>query len=926
MKLKFKMSNRGTIAISQIALLIISIFAITFLISLTIPNVKASSCTDNFGTCEVSPCTSSSISLGKMDCDSGKECCSFAGSGGGAFGGAGAGGSWGSTECTQDSDCTDGKKCVDKACIKDFPLIEKIGQIFGNYVVVQGTDGILRWVKKEIAKNKDGTNLGEEQLGKVQKEGTTPTPIEPPETKPTGESTNIFQPEITSTFTFPENPTIGQITWDPSTGGWIYTDGNWENYADTNGIPTDKGVELGNKNDKYYRAILESLEVPILKATFGSGLKYVFGLKGGAISSTSGGSIGGAIVEGGSVFWATTGAIIGIVIAAAAAVALVHYGLDLLGASERNVRGATNAAIIAGSVSATVASVLVSLVAAGVLTGGLGGIGFMVAIITIEVAGYWILFNYQDYSMEIFSYIPSLWQPIYGGEKCEQCNELDSGCNEYQCHTFGTACELINQGSKYPTCVARDGGIDPPEIQPLESALQPDYAYTPLAVNLPSDRGARIIYYGSNSDENECVPAFTPLTLGVNTSQPAQCRIDLERKQSFSDMLSFMAEGNLYTYNHTFFLPSSSLPSASAIEALNLSLANGNEYSFFIRCLNINGIESTMHFEMQFCVQDGPDTMAPEILYSNYLDAEACISTKTTTSPIEIYTNEPADCRWDFNDVDYEDMFYSMTCSQTLADRYPAGSMTYGCTGTLEGIKESVQNNYYIKCKDQPWLEGKEDALGQRNSNKDAYVVMLQGSESLIIDEVTINDEENNAYIKDSTDTIKIDLVVNTLAGCSEGNARCAHGEIRGSQVLYTDFYNEGSFEFTPTNTETFYLAEGNYSIPIRCTDEGGNIAETQANFTIETDLTAPVVTRAYYEDNYLKLITSEEAECVYSADSCTYEFEDGSEISTSNGIDHFLTWDTTLSLYVKCKDEFSNRPPANKCNIVVQPYDKRNA
>lgn len=626
-------------------------------------------------------------------------------------------------------------------------------------------------------------------------------------------------------------------------------------------------------------------------------------------------------------FWGGFGAITGVFMAATAAILLVRYGTEALGAGERNVRGMTNTAIIAGATSATFASVAIIISGSAALSVVGIPIAIAVALVTLAAAGVWALFEYQDYSQEIFSYIPSLWQPISGGEKCEQCNELDSGCNLYQCHTYGAGCELINVGSKHEACVwINEGDMSPPEIQPLESALQPDYAYTPLNVNLPSDRGARIIYSGLNSDENNCIPAFTPLTLGVNTSQPSQCKIDIQRKQDFDNLLSFMAEGNLYTYDHLFALPSSSLPSSSAIEALNLSLANGNEYSFFIRCKNANGVVSSMDFEMQFCVQDGPDTEAPKILYSNFVDGEACTSAGKTTSPLEVYTNEPADCRWDFQNVDYEDMFYTMSCSQTIADRFPAGSMTYGCNGEISGIKESVENKYYVKCKDQPWLEGKEDALGQRNTNRDPYILMIHGSEPLIINNLNINGEGNNVYIKDSTDTIKIELSVDTLAGCSEGLARCAFGEMRGNQILYTDFYNEGSFDYLSTNTETFYLPEGNYSIPIRCTDEGGNIANTQANFTLETDLNAPTVTRAYYEDNYLKLITNEEASCVYSPESCTYQFEDGAEISTKNGIDHFVTWDTTKDLFVKCKDEFGNRPSGNVCNIIVRAYDKRNA
>jgi hypothetical protein len=158
-----------------------------------------------------------------------------------------------------------------------------------------------------------------------------------------------------------------------------------------------------------------------------------------------------------------------------------------------------------------------------------------------------------------------------------------------------------------------------------------------------------------------------------------------------------------------------------------------------------------------------------------------------------------------------------------------------------------------------------------------------------------------------------------------DGNARCAHGELRNGKILYTDFYNEGSFDYMSTNTETLHLPAGKYSIPIKCIDEGGNAAYTEANFTIELDLTPPVITRAYYEDNYLKLMTEEESSCVYGTEStgCTFQFEDGSAISTRDGLEHFVKWDTSEDLFIRCKDEFGNMPTEKECNIIVRAYEQ---
>ena len=103
---------------------------------------------------------------------------------------------------------------------------------------------------------------------------------------------------------------------------------------------------------------------------------------------------------------------------------------------------------------------------------------------------------------------------------------------------------------------------------------------------------------------------------------------------------------------------------------------------------------------MEFCVDDGPDISPPEILGTNYLQ-ETFIRSGVTETDLEIYTNEPADCRWDFNDKRYEEMKEDGIdfCSQNISDHLNGG-YRYGCSGTLTGLKDSVDNNFYIKCED----------------------------------------------------------------------------------------------------------------------------------------------------------------------------------------------------------------------------------
>ncbi len=119
------------------------------------------------------------------------------------------------------------------------------------------------------------------------------------------------------------------------------------------------------------------------------------------------------------------------------------------------------------------------------------------------------------------------------------------------------------------------------------------------------------------------------------------------------------------------------------------------------------------------------------------------------------------------------------------------------------------------------------------------------------------------------------------------------------------------------------FLTEGNYSYSIRCIDLGGNADTETIGFGVETDLSSPLVVRAYKEDNFLKLITNEEAECVYSTFACNYEFEEGTLMTNVGERNHFTPWDNPSSnLYVKCQDKFGNKPAPDRCSIVVRASD----
>jgi len=329
---------------------------------------------------------------------------------------------------------------------------------------------------------------------------------------------------------------------------------------------------------------------------------------------------------------------------------------------------------------------------------------------------------------------------------------------------------------------------------------------------------------------------------------------------------------------------------------------------------------------MEFCVDDGPDISPPEILGTNYLQ-ETFIRSGVTETDLEIYTNEPADCRWDFNDKRYEEMKEDGIdfCSQNISDHLNGG-YRYGCSGTLTGLKDSVDNNFYIRCKDKPYVDAPNySGVETRIANEQPHPLTLKGTGAITISEINVNGQIENIVIEDSTPTIRATIDVKTVGGADTGKARCQWREEGSTQ--YTHFYNDGSFGFVYPNTHDFYLEAGDYAYEILCYDAGGNSIEDTVEFEIQVDREAPNVVRAYHEakagTSYLKIVTDENAECVYDVQDCLYDINEGTQMSTTDGISHFTNWNTQTNFYIKCKDDFKKGPridEGNGCSIVVKP------
>jgi len=447
---------------------------------------------------------------------------------------------------------------------------------------------------------------------------------------------------------------------------------------------------------------------------------------------------------------------------------------------------------------------------------------------------------------------------------------------------------------------------DPPIIKPNDYFLTKGYHYIyPDTQTSPPSHGFRIV----PNVGGECIRPFTPITFGITTFHPngdiapSRCKIDVKHTTKFEDMAYWMGGSNLYDFNHT---DSFSLPGPQEFANTSLKLENGKTMVFYIRCEgkndkpNVNPAE----YMLRFCVDPSPDTTAPEIKSTSIL-SNSCVAENQNSAIIDFYTNEPAECRWSFENRNFEEMPNAMVCPTRVVQMNEF--MLYTCRANLTGIART-NTKFYVKCKDHPELAGKNES--QRNKMAQPYEFTLRSSDGLRINKIQ---PEGTIYSGIIPATIK--LYAETSSGCNDGRARCYYS---------TTGSNNDYIEFFETNTEdgvhqqTIYTNAGRHTYYIKCIDDGGNVAINSTIVNVEMMTGGPVVARAYVAQDKLKIVTLRSSECAYTFDNCDFAFKDGIVMPYANDTVHVADLRMDKTYYVKCKDEYTTEGAS--CSIILKP------
>jgi len=480
-----------------------------------------------------------------------------------------------------------------------------------------------------------------------------------------------------------------------------------------------------------------------------------------------------------------------------------------------------------------------------------------------------------------------VWQPPRGGSDCEECNgDPLKPCSEYRCESLGASCELLNYDAEsegYYMCVdAGVGDVGPPQISPMTDLISPNLKYSNI-----NEGGFDIV-----SDSGGCVNAYTPLVFGINTDEPALCKMDIEMKEF--DEMSFDMGGNFYLLNHTtgFTLPD---PSHGQSQGPGWD----GELTLYVKCSDSAGNENPGFYTIDMCVEEGPDDMAPTVSWISP-PGGSLVSFNATEEFVEIATYEYATCKWDAADVSYVDMANTFECGDSFGG--PSSVYGYVCSSNFP-ITEN-ENQYFIKCADQPWLVGTENE-SRRNFAHESLRYVLKKPESKISIQSILPAQD----FEIASEPTSINLEVQTAGG----------GEYHFCSYSFSGY--DTMIPFFETGTDRNHiqpainLNAGEWTIYVECNDETEDSVRGETSFEIIYDDAAPTIARVWNDHGEIFVITTEESECKYGESSCHFNWEDATTMG--EGIIHAIDATPGGEYFIKCKDDFGNVPSA--CSIVVR-------
>ena len=567
---------------------------------------------------------------------------------------------------------------------------------------------------------------------------------------------------------------------------------------------------------------------------------------------------------------------------------------------------ATTYTTLAGAIGGLAGGITATLVPgfSGVIGGTtIGGIKLSSALLTsmvwalvavVVIAVLMKVFGIGD-SMQVkvkFTCLP--WSAPIGGEDCSKCNDDESKpCSKYKCESLGSACVLLNEDSTNPICEALPNDELPVIINIGE--INEGFSF----INT-TDFSTKIM------KGEECVPEFTPVVFSLTTNKYAQCKFDVVKRNNYNELEEYAIEQNEFSKNHTFAFSMPGLQSLGIYEVQTDIEKVLGDLNLYVMCQDVHGNKNEELFNVNFCISNLPDITPAQVVATNPAN-NVNFKYGTTNFSLMIFTNEPADCKYDSVDKEYELMSNNMECQTDLISVTDYGWM---CVSNVN-ISQAETENFYIRCKDKPWVD---KAISQgldvnetRNVNVESFVYTINYCDTPL----QITSISPSGIVYGGFEPFSVELQTKTSGGIDSGNSFC-----------YYSFSNNDFIQFFETGStihkQSFGLMSGQYEIFTECIDEANNKVYENTSFTLDIDTIAPNVIRVYNEGNSINILTSEKSECYYTHDKCNFDFENATAMSSLFSYSHYADWNNGETYYIKCADIWGNTNP--DCAIIVSP------
>jgi hypothetical protein len=485
-----------------------------------------------------------------------------------------------------------------------------------------------------------------------------------------------------------------------------------------------------------------------------------------------------------------------------------------------------------------------------------------------------------------FQYKCVPWKPPQTGD-CTQCEADGTTCTEYKCQSIGKNCQYYEQGGK------NGGGT---------CMLKTDFIPPVINVNCP---------------DSSTIKAQQPITISVNTSETSSCRYNVGAATATYDSMQFDL-GATWGQRHSTIL---AVPGMNTLRVGNTTqyplLIRAGNYSVFIRCIDPAGNGDATPAQLcTFNVPKAPDNN-PSVILKFDPATNSPIKYNSSTAEVNLLVNEPVECKWDTKEKDFDVMNYTFSCGKELL--FANDVSGYGCKTVMTNISKVLgsKTTFYVRCKDQPELEGNETLEYHRNKQMSSNVYVLTASDKLSITELS---PQNKLVVGKSFTNWT--LTTRTAGGGYQGEADCKWKlNYKNMTNAFSLFSNTGGILHTQIINQ---VAEGDYVLSVKCEDKAGNIANSSGPFQIRYDLDSPKIERVYNDKGYVKIITNELSICKFTNSfglgfGCGFDFNDINLtlMTSSNSLSHNANWKKGANYLIKCRDFYGNEN--GYCGIIAK-------